>query len=260
MLGCAWAEGSGWGIPVQYSQVIPEGEDVYDWCLTQAEIQGNINKVNGEQSWAFPLGVLQGLWWDHGSPVCGESHGHGRKKSAQTYWEEGQGVHFKGEIKIMSMQALAIAAFAPWSRGMIYLLTSGVNWPLVVRGALEEVDNALERQDVLVLHRALQDPALALRCLQRDNLELYLEQLSTDREEKALVGMAGACGAGCLCWRAAHGPQEEGGPMGWGVGSCKTSHPSLPVAGTGLPGAAGAGGGAGRDPHSKPEGQGAASQ
>uniref|UniRef100_U3JJ02 IQ motif containing GTPase activating protein 3 n=1 Tax=Ficedula albicollis TaxID=59894 RepID=U3JJ02_FICAL len=75
--------------------------DVYDWCLTQAEIQGNINKVN-------------------------------------------------------------------------------------VRGALEEVDNALERQDVLALHRALQDPALALRRLQRDNLELYLEQLSTDREEKEL--------------------------------------------------------------------------
>ncbi|XP_016159493.1 PREDICTED: ras GTPase-activating-like protein IQGAP3 isoform X2 [Ficedula albicollis] len=85
----------------RYLQVIPEGEDVYDWCLTQAEIQGNINKVN-------------------------------------------------------------------------------------VRGALEEVDNALERQDVLALHRALQDPALALRRLQRDNLELYLEQLSTDREEKAL--------------------------------------------------------------------------
>uniref|UniRef100_A0A8C9NKE2 IQ motif containing GTPase activating protein 3 n=1 Tax=Serinus canaria TaxID=9135 RepID=A0A8C9NKE2_SERCA len=76
-------------------------EDVYDWCLTQAEIQGNINKVN-------------------------------------------------------------------------------------VRGALEEVDNALERQDVLALHCALQDPSLALRCIQRDNLELYLEQLSTDREEKAL--------------------------------------------------------------------------
>ncbi|NXQ27320.1 IQGA3 protein, partial [Alaudala cheleensis] len=85
------------------NRVIPEGEDVYDWCLTQAEIQGNINKVN-------------------------------------------------------------------------------------VRGALEEVDNALERQDVLALHRALQDPTLALRCLQRDNLKLYLEQLSTDREEKALVG------------------------------------------------------------------------
>ncbi|NXT72589.1 IQGA3 protein, partial [Chaetops frenatus] len=78
-------------------------EDIYDWCLTQAEIQGNINKVN-------------------------------------------------------------------------------------VRGALEEVDDALERQDVLALHRALQDPTLALHCLQRDNLELYLEQLSTDRDEKALVG------------------------------------------------------------------------
>ncbi|TRZ20001.1 hypothetical protein HGM15179_007150 [Zosterops borbonicus] len=86
------------------NRVIPEGEDVYDWCLTQAEIQGNINKVN-------------------------------------------------------------------------------------VRRALEEVDNALERQDMLALHHALQDPTLALRCLQRDNLELYLEQLSTDREEKALVGL-----------------------------------------------------------------------
>uniref|UniRef100_A0A8C0UV60 IQ motif containing GTPase activating protein 3 n=1 Tax=Cyanistes caeruleus TaxID=156563 RepID=A0A8C0UV60_CYACU len=85
----------------RYPQVIPEREDVYDWCLTQAEIQGNIIKVN-------------------------------------------------------------------------------------VRGALEEVDNALERQDMLALHRALWDPILALSCLQRDNLELYLEQLSMDREEKAL--------------------------------------------------------------------------
>lgn len=50
MVGCAWAESSGWGVPLQYLQVIPEGEDVYDWCLTQAEIQGNINKVNGEPS------------------------------------------------------------------------------------------------------------------------------------------------------------------------------------------------------------------
>lgn len=83
MVGCAWAESSGWGVPVQYPQVIPEGEDVYDWCLTQAEIQGNINKVNGEQSWVFPLGVLQGTWWDHGSPGHGESGGPSRSKSAQ---------------------------------------------------------------------------------------------------------------------------------------------------------------------------------
>ncbi|NXG18109.1 IQGA3 protein, partial [Grallaria varia] len=83
------------------NRVIPEGEDVYDRCLTQAEIQGNINKVN-------------------------------------------------------------------------------------VHGALEEVDDALQRQDAPALHQALQDPVLALRCLQRDNLQLYLEQLSTDREQKAL--------------------------------------------------------------------------
>lgn len=99
---------------------------------------------------------------------------------------------------MMGMQALAIAAFSPWSYGMIYLLTSGLNWPLVVRGALEEVDNALERQDVLALHSALQDPSLALRCVQRDNLELYLEQLSTDREEKALVGAGRSLGCRVL--------------------------------------------------------------
>ncbi|NWH16681.1 IQGA3 protein, partial [Grus americana] len=83
------------------NRVIPEGEDIYDRCLTQAEIQGNINKVN-------------------------------------------------------------------------------------VHGALEEVDDALERQDAPALYRALQDPVLALRCLQRDNLHRYLEQLGTDREQKAL--------------------------------------------------------------------------
>ncbi|KAM6294198.1 ras GTPase-activating-like protein IQGAP3 [Aegotheles albertisi] len=85
----------------RYLQVIPEGEDIYDRCLTQAEIQRNINRVN-------------------------------------------------------------------------------------VHAALEEVDEAVERQDVLALYQALQDPALALRCLQRDNLEGYLEQLSMDREQKAL--------------------------------------------------------------------------
>ncbi|OPJ71918.1 hypothetical protein AV530_000385 [Patagioenas fasciata monilis] len=85
----------------RYLQGIPEGEDIYDRCLTQAEIQGNINKVN-------------------------------------------------------------------------------------VLGALEEVDDALERQDAPGLLRALQDPVLALRHLQRDNLDRYLEQLSADREQKAL--------------------------------------------------------------------------
>ncbi|XP_010189707.1 PREDICTED: ras GTPase-activating-like protein IQGAP3, partial [Mesitornis unicolor] len=83
------------------NRVIPEGEDIYDRCLTQAEIQGNINRAN-------------------------------------------------------------------------------------VHGALEEVDDALESQDAVALYRALQDPVLALCHLQRDNLDLYMEQLSTDREQKAL--------------------------------------------------------------------------
>uniref|UniRef100_A0A8C6YTL1 IQ motif containing GTPase activating protein 3 n=1 Tax=Nothoprocta perdicaria TaxID=30464 RepID=A0A8C6YTL1_NOTPE len=74
--------------------------DVYDRCLTQAEIQGNINKVN-------------------------------------------------------------------------------------VHGALEQVDDALENQDAWELYQALQDPVLALRSLQHDNLDCYLEQLVMDREQKA---------------------------------------------------------------------------
>uniref|UniRef100_A0A663DU29 IQ motif containing GTPase activating protein 3 n=1 Tax=Aquila chrysaetos chrysaetos TaxID=223781 RepID=A0A663DU29_AQUCH len=81
---------------------VRRGEDIYDRCLTQAEIQGNINKVN-------------------------------------------------------------------------------------VHGALEEVDDALERQDAPALYRALQDPILTLRCLQWYNLDRYLERLSMDRQQKALV-------------------------------------------------------------------------
>lgn len=32
----------------QHLQKIPDGEDIYDHCLTQAEIQGSINLVNSE--------------------------------------------------------------------------------------------------------------------------------------------------------------------------------------------------------------------
>lgn len=129
---------------------------------------------------------------------------------------------------MMDMQALATAAFAPWSWGMIFLLTSGVNWPLVVRGALEEVDNALERQDVLALHCALQDPSLALRCIQRDNLELYLEQLSTDREEKALVGAGRSLG--CRVLVLGGSPWSPGRRRSRGLGSWQLSARGLSTA------------------------------
>ncbi|XP_077012591.1 ras GTPase-activating-like protein IQGAP3 [Tamandua tetradactyla] len=77
-----------------------ESQDIYDCCLTQAEIQGNINHVN-------------------------------------------------------------------------------------VHGALEVVDDALERQSPGALLKALQDPALGLRGVRRDFADWYLEQLSSDREQKA---------------------------------------------------------------------------
>ncbi|XP_037669751.1 LOW QUALITY PROTEIN: ras GTPase-activating-like protein IQGAP3 [Choloepus didactylus] len=54
-----------------------------------------------------------------------------------------------------------------------------------VHGALEVIDDALERQSPEALLNALQDPALALRGVRRDFANWYLEQLSSDREQKA---------------------------------------------------------------------------
>lgn len=56
-----------------------------------------------------------------------------------------------------------------------------------MKGALELVDDTLEGQDPQALYCALQDPALLLRNLQRENADWYLDQLSADREQKALV-------------------------------------------------------------------------
>eukprot|EP00074_Homo_sapiens_P112482 XP_024309043.1 ras GTPase-activating-like protein IQGAP3 isoform X3 [Homo sapiens] len=84
-----------------------ESQDIYDHYLTQAEIQGNINHVNGKDQ----------------SPR--------------------------------------------------------------IHGALEVVDDALERQSPEALLKALQDPALALRGVRRDFADWYLEQLNSDREQKA---------------------------------------------------------------------------
>ncbi|NXV63986.1 IQGA2 protein, partial [Molothrus ater] len=149
-------------------------EDVYDWCLTQAEIQGNINKVNGEQSWGF----------------------------SRAYGETVVALDMGRVVGIAERSLLRPASDLVGRRagcGMIYLLTSGVNWPLVVRGALEEVDNALERQDVLALHllqavgrinaavrqgvpaktlEALMDPAAQLPDVHAPAAPLYQQQLA----------------------------------------------------------------------------------
>uniref|UniRef100_A0A4W4G6A0 IQ motif containing GTPase activating protein 3 n=1 Tax=Electrophorus electricus TaxID=8005 RepID=A0A4W4G6A0_ELEEL len=55
-----------------------------------------------------------------------------------------------------------------------------------VRAALECVDEAIECGDPLALLSALQSPSLALRGLLRDHADWYLEQLTSDREQKAL--------------------------------------------------------------------------
>ncbi|KAM6219947.1 ras GTPase-activating-like protein IQGAP3 [Rhynchocyon petersi] len=54
-----------------------------------------------------------------------------------------------------------------------------------VHAALEIIDDALERQNSEALLEVLQDPALALRGVRRDFADWYLDQLSSDREQKA---------------------------------------------------------------------------
>ncbi|XP_031167191.1 ras GTPase-activating-like protein IQGAP3 isoform X2 [Sander lucioperca] len=55
-----------------------------------------------------------------------------------------------------------------------------------VRWAVEQVDEALDSADELSLLSALQLPCLALRGLRTENSPWYLDQLSADRQQKAL--------------------------------------------------------------------------
>ncbi|XP_060777825.1 ras GTPase-activating-like protein IQGAP3 [Neoarius graeffei] len=55
-----------------------------------------------------------------------------------------------------------------------------------VRAAVECVDEAIDCGDALALLSALQNPSLSLKGLLRDNSDWYLEQLTADREQKAL--------------------------------------------------------------------------
>ncbi|XP_044529655.1 ras GTPase-activating-like protein IQGAP3 [Gracilinanus agilis] len=60
-----------------------------------------------------------------------------------------------------------------------------------VHGALEAIDESLEKQNSEALLEALYDSALGLRGVRRDFGDWYLEQLSLDREQKALeLGLA----------------------------------------------------------------------
>ncbi|XP_008296555.1 ras GTPase-activating-like protein IQGAP3 [Stegastes partitus] len=55
-----------------------------------------------------------------------------------------------------------------------------------IRSAVEQVDEALDAADELSLLSALQLPCLALRGLHTDNGPWYLDQLSADRQQKAM--------------------------------------------------------------------------
>ncbi|NXX55113.1 IQGA3 protein, partial [Scopus umbretta] len=118
------------------NRVIPEGEDIYDRCLTQAEIQGNINKVNGEQSCGFPPPGFPEL-------VGGTMVPHARGESLPRL------------VAIAERSCLFSPALDPRGAGLgLWELNfSGCKLASpVVHGALEEVDDALESQDALALY------------------------------------------------------------------------------------------------------------
>lgn len=63
----------------------------------------------------------------------------------------------------------------------------GVIFCFSVQGALEVVDDALERQNPGALLEALHDPVLALQGVRGALADWYLEQLTSDREQKSQV-------------------------------------------------------------------------
>uniref|UniRef100_A0A8B9JVT8 IQ motif containing GTPase activating protein 3 n=1 Tax=Astyanax mexicanus TaxID=7994 RepID=A0A8B9JVT8_ASTMX len=67
-----------------------------------------------------------------------------------------------------------------------YLTQSEIQDCITKVNAVECVDEAIECGDSLALLSALQSPSLALRGLLRDHADWYLEQLASDREQKAL--------------------------------------------------------------------------
>lgn len=72
-----------------------------------------------------------------------------------------------------------------WGSG-VSLRTLG-EFCLSVQGALEVVDDALERQNPGALLEALHDPVLALQGVRGALADWYLEQLTSDREQKSQV-------------------------------------------------------------------------
>lgn len=148
-----------------------------------------------------------------------------------------------------------------------------------VLGALEAVDSALEGQSPEALLEALQDPALALRGVRRGFADWYLQQLSSDREQKAQVGWArprplqhGVGGP----YSKSQTPQSGTGPVGQAslpqgeaggvapttLGGCGSERTAprppvlclLPLPGAGPRGASGEGGGPSRRGHRQREG------
>lgn len=127
-------------------------------------------------------GWAQGLGWGHGKTVQIKLQNLGWISWAPGTQGAGVGVMGQQEEGRLPGQG-----WGGW-QGLSHTVHYGVC--LSVRGALEVVDDALEQQSPEALLEALQDPVLALRGVRRDFAGWYLDQLSSDREQKAQVRLA----------------------------------------------------------------------
>ncbi|NXL68174.1 IQGA2 protein, partial [Chordeiles acutipennis] len=135
--------------------------DIYDRCLTQAEIQGNINKVNGEQSSGFSPGGSPELI---GGTVVPQTGGESVTRV----------VGMAGRSCLLGTASDPVGSRAGW--GMATTSSSLVS-PSVLR-AISRINAAIRRGTPAETLEALMDPAAQLPDVYPLAAPLYQHQLT----------------------------------------------------------------------------------
>ncbi|NWT48966.1 IQGA3 protein, partial [Chroicocephalus maculipennis] len=150
------------------NRVIPEGEDIYDQCLTQAEIQGNINKANGEQSCGFPPGGT-GI-------LAANKKGEEERASEWPGWTPGLAAGFAAWYCCL-VALLAAWPSAPWEGHGARPPLASLLSPSVL-GAVSRINAAIRRGMPAETLEALMDPAAQLPAVYPLAAPLYQLQLA----------------------------------------------------------------------------------
>ncbi|NWW86469.1 IQGA3 protein, partial [Rhynochetos jubatus] len=163
---------------------VRRGEDIYDRCLTQAEIQGNINKANGERSSRFRLGRSPELI---GGTVVAQAGGRAcagwwaqQKGAAQPSFrcvgEQGWGGVSKEKLKLLVTGSNRSSRCPPELWDDPPALSYPVS-PAVLR-AVSRINAAIHRGTPAETLEALGDPAAQLPSVYPLTAPLYQSQLA----------------------------------------------------------------------------------